>query len=312
MKPLLLAVAVASLGMPSRAFGADKSAPAPAPIPVAPAGKAPETQISKAALDAALRPLISDLSPRRVHALGKLIIQGANFGRDMPARPLRMRMGGNGFSSDLPAARWTERMVEVEIPKGVPPGRYYVGVTDARSQWASAIDQTFEVLPDVREVPVTLDVTFRCLFDVLAAPPSIPIRFMSPGGVGVLASTTLASAGHTPAPFGGVVYHFRGSVSLRIGSAIAVPDSATRFTVDVWDDPLTYWQTSQCADHKRTTSGGAPLHRPMRQSREAVLAHGEVLVTDETTALSFPTTMLIDAIGSIAVPPPICPPAGCT
>jgi hypothetical protein len=273
--------------------------------------KAAETQISKAALDAALRPFISDLSPRRVHALGKLIIQGGNFGRDTPARPLRMRMGGNGFSSDLPAARWTERIVEVEIPKGVPPGRYYVGVTDARSQWASAIDQTFEVLPDVRDVAVTLDVTFRCLFDVLAAPPSIPIRFMTPDGAAEVARTTLVPAGRAAALSGGAVYHYSGRVSLRVGSALAVPDSATRFTVDVWDDPPTYWLSSQCADHKRTTSGGAPLPRPMRQSREVVLAHGEVRVTDDTTALSFPTTVLIEAIGNLSVPPPPCPVAGC-
>ncbi len=309
----LLAVAGLALlfARPTAGLGAEKGAPTPVPKPPPAANGGLDTQISPESVAAALRPVISDLSPRRVHALGKLIIQGSGFGRDVPGRPLRMRMGGNGFGADLPAQRWTDRLVEVQIPKGVPPGRYYVGVGDARSQWASAIDQTFEVLPDVRDIAVALEITFRCVFDVISAPASIPIRFTSPDGAAVLGRTMLTSAGRAAATFGGEVYRYTGHVGLGLGSSIAVPDSAARFTIDFWGDPPTYWVSRQCADHKRTTAAGAPLPRPLRQSRNVDLSHGEARVTDDTTALSFPTTVLMEVIDSLPIPPPVCPPAGC-
>jgi hypothetical protein len=308
MRMFVLAAAVA-LVPPSGGLGADKAPPAPGLVAPAIKGAA-ETQVSRAALEAAFRPFISDLVPRRVHVLGTLTIQGGNFGRDTPTRPLRMRMGGKGFGAELEVKRWTESSVEVVIPKGAPKGAFYVGVADARAQWVSAIDQKFEILPDLRDVAVSLDVTFRCLFDVLTPPPAIPITLLSPDGRTAAGPTALAAAGQAPGTFGNRVYRFTGRLSLRNGSYSAVADRAARFAVDLWDNPPTYWISPECGARRRVTARGAPLPAPMRQSRYVVLGDGGVTVTDDTTSLSLQTTVLID-LGSLPGPPPVCPPAGC-
>ena len=299
----------AALAAGADLLAAEKTPPTPAPggaaLPAVPGNK-----LADGAAAAALRPFIADLAPRRLHALSVLTVRGGNFGKDVPGRVLTMRMGGNGFGASLDVRRWTPTEVDVVIPKGVPAGRYYVGAADARGQWASGIDQSFEVLPDVRNVAVSLEITFRCLVDVVAAPPAIPVVLTPAGGRGAPASGSLALAGSHPGSFGTLVYRYEGRLGLRLGNWTAAADRGPRFEINSWDVPPSYWLSPECFAHRRVTGSGAPLPTPVRQNRQVPLA-GAAIVTDDTNALAFQATMLID-LGSMPPPSPVCPPEGCT
>ena len=80
--------------------------------------------------------------------------------------------------------------------------------------------------------------------------------------------------------------------------------------INSWDNPPEYWLSPECAAHRRVTGRGAPLPAPVRQSRPVPLG-SSASVTDDTNALAFYATMLID-LGSMPPPSPVCPPEGCT
>lgn len=214
-----------------------------------------------------------------------------------------MRIGGHGLGAVLAVTRWTPAEVDVVIPKGTPAGRYYVGVADARNQWVSGIDQTFEVLPEVRDVAASLEIMFRCHFDVLAAPPAITV-LLTPAGGGSPVSATLALAGPRPGANGAVFYRYDGRFRVRPGAWALEADRGSRFDVNVWDVPDTYWLTPQCFAHRRVGESGAPLAPPVRQSRSVTVTGATARVTDDTHALAFLATMPTSP-GSLEPPTPV-------
>jgi hypothetical protein len=287
--------------------------PIPMPYPNTPKTLAPSLQ----------PPSVSGYSPARVVPGETVSVLGLNLGDDAAGR--QMRVAGNAYSQTLTVVRWTPGEVQVRLPADIRPGRYYIAVADASSRWLSNLERSLEVVDPLRRLPVRLDVTAGCSYDVASPAPTVTLRLQGAGG-GAPLTLALRSTGARDGAQGARIFGYEGQLAARVGSyQLAAIDAP--FTAAMWDyingnaRPIpggsyierTNWD--DCYVHRRITSWGALLPAPQRQTYGVGLRQERLDLTVAIDAIrleGYPSVGGgLPSGASLPPPTPVCPPEGC-